>query len=112
LVHSSVLVQNEGALLGNGTVNNKVINHGTFIPGDFVAPFTVGHYVQSPSGNLIFFVSNEGEHNSLKVLDEAKLEGKILLGLERGFHGNDSLHQIQLQELIEVSDPSKLSLDL
>ncbi|WP_346744889.1 S8 family serine peptidase [uncultured Turicimonas sp.] len=112
LVHSSILVQNEGALLGNGTVNNKVINHGTFIPGDFVAPFTVGHYVQSPSGNLIFFVSNGGEHNSLKVLDEAKLEGKILLGLERGFHVNDSLHQIQLQELIEVSDPSKLSLDL
>ncbi len=46
------------------------------------------------------------------MLDEAKLEGKILLGLERGFHVNDSLHQIQLQELIEVSDPSKLSLDL
>ncbi len=93
--------------LGNGTVNgNKVINHGTFIPGDFVAPFTVGHYVPKSVGNLIFFVSNEGEHNSLKVLDEAfKLEGKILLGLERGFHVNDSLHQIQLQELIEVSDP-------
>ena len=49
-------------------------------------------------------------HNSLKVPDEAKLEGKILLGLERGFHVNDSLHQIQLQELIEVSDPSKIIL--
>lgn len=112
LVNSSVLIQDGAVLLGNGRVNNKVINHGAFIPGDFVDPFTVGEYIQSPTGNLLIFVSNEGKHNSLKVLQEAKIEGNVLVGLESGFYVNNSLYKFNLPDFIDVSDPAKLTLDL
>lgn len=57
LVNSSVLVQKEGGLLGTGTVLNKVINNGTFLPGTDEAPFTVSDYEQGASGDLLFIVT-------------------------------------------------------
>lgn len=77
LVDSSVLVQKNGILLGTRTVINKVITNGVFLPGTDEAPFTAGDYEQGTSGDLIFIVNLQGEHNQLKILNTAKLEGTL-----------------------------------
>lgn len=112
LVNSSVLVENESALLGNGTVNNTIINNGAFLPGNFDSSFTVGNYVQGSSGNLLIFINDEGKHNSLKVLQEAKIEGNVLVGLESGFFVNDSDHNFNLSDFIKMDHPNQLTLNL
>lgn len=111
LVNSSVLVQKEGILLGTGTVINKVINNGVFFPGTDEAPFTVGDYEQGNSGDLVFIVDLQGAHNQLKILNTAKLEGTLSLGLEKGFYSNEFFKQLELSDLISIPEEQKQDLN-
>lgn len=104
LVNSSVLVQKDGGLLGTGTVINRVINNGVFLPGTDEAPFTVGDYEQGPTGDLLFIVDRYGAHNQLKILNTAKVEGTLSLGLEKAFYTNEFSQRLQLTDLISLAD--------
>lgn len=104
LVNSSVLVQKDGGLMGTGTVLNKVINNGIFLPGTDEAPFTVGDYEQGALGDLLFIVDREGAHNQLKVLNSAKVEGTLSLGLERSFFSNEFSKNLGLSDLISLPE--------
>lgn len=111
LVNSSVLVQKEGGLLGTGTVLNKVINNGTFLPGTDEAPFTVSDYEQGASGDLLFIVDRQGSHNQLKILNSAKAEGTLSLGLENSFYGNEFSKKVGLSDLILLPDGKQPDLN-
>lgn len=111
LVNSSVLVQKDGALLGTGTVINKVINNGVFLPGTDEAPFTVGDYEQGSSGDLLFIVDQQGAHNQLKVLNSAKAEGTLSLGLESSFYSNEFFKEVDLGDLISLPDGKQPDLN-
>lgn len=112
LKNSSVLVTKDGSLLGNGTVENKVVNHGFFLPGYLNEPFKVGTYVQGPEGGIAFAFDSSGGHNWIEIENDAKIEGSILIGLEQGFFRNNFSTSINQGQLVVMKDPSKLEINI
>ena len=78
LVNSNVWINACGTLKGNGTVMQKVTNHGRVAPGNSIGTLTVGTYRQASDGQLAIEFNTAGRQDFLHVTREGSLAGNLV----------------------------------
>lgn len=107
LQNSDVLVRAGGALMGDGTIQQTLVNNGIVIPGFAGDTLTVHNYVQNKEGSLVI-TFDEQSHNALKV-DSAQLAGNLLFMPEQGKFYRNSF-SLSINNLLQVTDAAPANL--
>lgn len=116
-IDGDVIVNPDGTLSGNGTVNN-IINFGTVSPGASLGTITVRNdFIQEPSGRLIIEIDSKGGSDHLNVLHLAKLEGTLIIvpypgHYRKGREYKFLTYQKRRGKFSKVIDPRCLDLQL
>lgn len=87
LENSSVLVRQGGVLLGDGVIEQKVVNFGTVAPGYRGHILTVGDYTQNADGTLQIGITADKRHAVLNATN-ATLDGALRFSPTPGFYAN------------------------
>lgn len=87
LQNSDVLVRQGGVLLGDGVIEQKIVNSGTVAPGYRGLMLTVGTYTQNADGTLQIGITADRQHAVLKATN-ANLDGALRFSPTPGFYSN------------------------
>lgn len=102
LQKSSVLVRQGGTLLGDGEIQQRVVNSGTVAPGYRGLTLTVEDYVQNADGTLLIGITADKLHSFLTA-NSADLKGALRFSSTPGFYANGygiSVNSVQATSLI------------
>lgn len=77
LKNSNVVVRRSGTLMGDGAIDNKLVNNGTVLPGWRGDTLTVGSYEQGEHAVLGIIFDAQGGHAALAVTGTARLDGTL-----------------------------------
>ena len=106
LVNSSVVVRKDGTLVGDGTIEQQVINNGIVAPGFRGDTLTVGTYTQGSDGTLLVTYDNGQEHSVLEVKNMADIKGNLAFAPARGqFYSNN--FSMTLENFLHVPTESE-----
>lgn len=78
LENSDVVVRENGTLMGDGHIENELINNGTVIPGWRGDTLVVGNYQQGDNATLNITFDTNGDHTALEVKNSATLDGTLV----------------------------------
>ena len=101
LTKSSVVVRENGTLVGDGEIKQQVINNGIVAPGFRGTTLTVGTYTQGKDGTLLVTYDNTQEHSVLEVKNKADIKGNLAFAPARGqFYSNN--FSVRLSDFLNV----------
>lgn len=108
LTVSDVVVREDGTLVGDGTIEQQVINNGIVAPGFRGDTLTVGTYKQGSDGTLLVTYDNTQEHSVLEVKNKADIKGNLAFAPARGqFYSNN--FSVRLSDFLQVNTPNSIT---
>ncbi len=101
LQNSSVLVRQGGTLMGDGEIQQRVVNSGTVAPGYRGLTLTVHDYTQNADGTLQIGITADKRYSVLSA-DSADINGALRFSPTPGFYANGygvSVNSVQATSL-------------